>query len=214
MKPDRRVSREYLEALAEIVGRIARSLEGAPADALPVRMFVAGGAALYLHTGVRVSEDIDAAFSRRLALVDDLSVSYRDADGRARILYLDRNYNDTLGLLHEDAYDDADPVALPGVDTRLIDVRVLSPLDVAVSKLSRFSEQDRRDIEQLASGRRIESKPLRRRAVEALAGYVGDIETLKGNMDIACRLVDAAAPPRGGRGTRAASKTTRGRRRV
>lgn len=209
MKPDRRVSKEYLEALAQIVGRIARSLEGARPDALPVRMFVAGGAALYLHTGARVSEDIDAAFSRRLALADDLSVSYRDADGQARILYLDRNYNDTLGLLHEDAYEDADPLAVPGVDARLIDVRVLSALDVAVSKLSRFSDQDRRDIEQLASGGRIESKALRRRAEDALADYVGDIETVKGTIDIACRLVDAAGPRRG---TRAASKTASRRR--
>lgn len=196
MKPDSRVANDYLEAFAQIAGKITRSLKGAPASALPLRMFIAGGAALYLHTGTRVSEDIDATFSRRLVVSDDMSVSYRDVDGRARVLYLDRNYNDSLGLLHEDAYEESIPMSMPGVDARLIDVRVLSPLDLAVSKLSRFSDQDRQDIEHLARERLVSSKTLRRRAVEALNGYVGNTETVKSTIDIACRLVDAANPPR------------------
>lgn len=196
MRPDPRVGRNYLEAFAGIAGRIAQSLKGAPASELPVRMFIAGGAALYLHLGTRVSEDIDATFSRRLVMSDDMSVSYRDVDGQARVLYLDRNYNDSLGLLHEDAYEDSVPVSIAGVDTRLIEVRLLSTLDLAVSKLSRFSEQDRQDIEQLARERLIGSKALRRRAEEALGGYVGNTETLKSTIDVACRVVDAANPPR------------------
>ncbi len=196
MKPDKRVTKDYLDAFAQITNKIALSLKDAPASALPVRMFVAGGAALHLHTGARMSEDIDATFSRRLVLSDDMSVSYRDIDGRARVLYLDRNYNDTLGLLHEDAYEDSIPVIMPGVDARLIDVRVLSPLDLAVSKLSRFSDQDRQDIGQLARERMVNSKALRRRAEAALKGYVGTLDTLENTIDIACRLVDAANPPR------------------
>jgi hypothetical protein len=50
-------------------------------------MFIAGGAALHLYVGARVSKDIDAAFSHRIALPPDLKVSYRDADGAARMLY-------------------------------------------------------------------------------------------------------------------------------
>jgi hypothetical protein len=196
VKPDSRVAKDYLEAFAQIAGKITRSLKGAPARALPVRMFIAGGAALYLHTGTRVSEDIDATFSSRLAISDDMSVSYRDVDGRARVLYLDRNYNDSLGLLHEDANEDSITVTMPGVDARLIDVRVLSPLDLAVSKLARFSGQDRQDIEHLARERLVSSKALRRRADEALNGYIGNTDTLKNTIDIACRLVDAASPPR------------------
>jgi len=196
MKPDKRVTKDYLDAFAQIANKIASSLKNAPASALPVRMFVAGGAALHLHTGARMSEDIDAAFSQRLVLSEDMSVSYRDVDGRARVLYLDRNYNDTLGLLHEDAYEESIPVTMPGVNARLIDVRVLSPLDLGVSKLSRFSDQDRQDIEQLARARLLNSKALRRRAEEALKGYVGTLDTLKNTIDIACRIVDAANPPR------------------
>jgi hypothetical protein len=196
VKPDKRVTKDYLEAFAQIAGKIAQSLKGTPASALPLRMFIAGGAALYLHTGARVSEDIDATFSRRLVVSDDMSVSYRDVDGRAHLLYLDRNYNDTLGLLHEDAYEDSVAVTIPGVDAKLIDVRVLSPLDLAVSKLSRFSDQDRQDIELLARERLITAKALRRRAEHALTGYVGNTGAVKTTIDIACRIVDAANPPR------------------
>jgi Nucleotidyltransferase of unknown function (DUF6036) len=194
MRPDKRVTRDYLAAFAEIVGKIAQSLKGAPASALPVRMYVAGGAALQLHIGTRVSEDIDATFSRRLVLSNDLSVSYRDVDGHARVLYLDRNYNDSLGLLHEDAYSDSVPISIPGVDRKWVDVRLLSPLDLAVSKLSRFSDQDRQDIEALARERLISAKALRRRAEEALVGYIGNIDVLRNTIDIACRLIDAANP--------------------
>lgn len=196
MRPDKRVTQDYLAAFAEIVNKIAQSLKGAPANALPIRMVVAGGAALQLHIGTRVSEDIDATFSRRLVLTDDLSVSYRDVDGHARILYLDRNYNDSLGLLHENAFDDSVSVTIPGVNAKVIDVRVLSPLDLAVGKLSRFADQDRLDIEALARERLINAKALRRRAVQALGGYIGSIEVVRNTIDIACRLIDAANPPR------------------
>ena len=196
MRPDKRVTEDYLSAFAELVGKIAQSLTDAPASALPIRMYVAGGAALQLHIGTRVSEDIDATFSRRLVLADDLSVSYRDADGHARVLYLDRNYNDSLGLMHENAFEDSVSVAIPGVNAKLVDVRVLSPLDLAVSKLSRFSDQDRDDVLALARERLLSSKTLRRRAEEALGGYVGNIEVLRNTIDIACRLIDATNPPR------------------
>ncbi len=75
---------------------------------------MAGGAALHLYTGERVSRDIDVAFSRRIALPENLEVAYLDADGAARLLYFDRQYSDTLGLRHEDAYDDSVPLALEG----------------------------------------------------------------------------------------------------
>ena len=198
MKPDRRVRGEYLEAFAQVVARLAAKLAKSP-KAAPVRMYVAGGAALYLLTGVRVSEDIDATFSRRLVLGEDVEVSYRDADGRVRLLYLDRNYNDTLGLLHEDAYADSLPVTIPGFEASrppTVEVRILSPLDLAVTKIARFSEQDRADIELLAREGLIDAKSLRRRADEALKDYVDALDTVRTSIALACRLVEAAARPR------------------
>ena len=182
----------YRGAFIEILSRIQQSLKGSQPGVFPVRMYVAGGAALHVHTGTRVTEDVDAVFSKKVLIGENIEVSYRDADGRARLLYLDRNYNDTLGLLHEDAYLDSQPVKVPGIDKKRIDVRVLSPVDLAISKLSRFADQDRQDIEALAKHGLIDSPSLRRRAEEALGGYVGDASPLRTSIEIACRLIDAA----------------------
>ena len=129
-------------------------------------------------------------FSRRVVIDDDLETSYRDADGRVRVLYFDRNYNDSL--MHDDAQADSGRVDLAGVDGKVLEVRVLSPLDLAVSKLSRFSDQDREDIELLAREKLVDAKSMRKRAEEALGGYVGDVTAVKNSIDLACKLVEAA----------------------
>lgn len=192
MRPDRRAQPGYLEAFTRVIEKIASRLTGVNPKLLPIRLYVAGGAALHLHTGSRVSVDIDGVFSRRVVLDDDLEVAYRDTDGKARVLYFDRNYNDTLGLMHEDAQGDSGRVDLPGVDGKVLQVRVLTPLDLAVSKLSRFSDQDRADIELLAREKLVDAKSLRKRAEEALSGYVGDVDSVRTSIDLACNLVDAA----------------------
>ena len=191
MRPDRRANPAYLGAFAEVVAKIAARLKDVNPKLLPIKLYVAGGAALYLHTGNRVSADIDGVFSRRVVIDDDLEASYKDADGQGRILYLDRNYNDTLGLMHEDAHADAEKVDLPGNDGKVVEVRVLKPLDLAVSKLSRFSDQDREDIELLAREKLVDAKSMRKRAEEALGGYVGDVTAVKNSIDLACKLVEA-----------------------
>jgi len=191
------VSAEFDRAFAELARRVEGVLKRADARDLPVRMYVAGGAAMHFLAGGRTTEDVDAVFSRRVILGDDVEVAYRDVDGRARMLYLDRNYNDTLGLLHEDAYADAKRVDVPGVDRKVLEVRVLAPVDVAVTKLARFADADREDIELLARRGLIDSAALRRRAEEAIGGYVGDTAALRASIDVACRLVDAHRKKRG-----------------
>ena len=186
----------YLKAFAEIVSRIQQTLKGSRPGVGPIRMYVAGGAALHLLTGARVSEDVDAVFSKRVLLNEEIEVSYRDADGRARLLYLDRNYNDTLGLVHEDAHANARLVEVPGIDKNLLEVRVLAPIDLAVSKLSRFSDQDRDDILLLAREKLIDPAALRKRAEQALGGSVGDLNSVRNSIDIACRLIETAQPSR------------------
>lgn len=189
MRPNRHVRAEFLAALGEIARRIANTLTPLPKRTLPVKMFVAGGAALHLYTGQRLSDDIDASFSHRIALPENLEVAYAGADGAAQLLYFDRQYNDTLALLHEDAYDDSQQLKLDGIDAAVLDVRLLSPLDLAVSKLSRFSEQDRDDILELGKLKLVHSDALRARAQAALAGYVGDTGRVRGSIDIACRIL-------------------------
>jgi hypothetical protein len=189
MRPSSATRPEYVAAFTELVQRIAAPLRELPRRSLPIKMYVAGGAATYFYTGARVSRDVDATFSRRIALPNDLEVTYRDSDGAPRLLYFDRQYNDTFALIHEDAYSDSAPLALKLMDASVLDVRLLSALDLAVSKISRLSSQDRDDITALGSRGLIKSEALRRRSEEALKNYVGNLDTLRGGIDFACRIV-------------------------
>lgn len=180
----------YLEAFRTIISRIERALKTAGTKLTePVKMYVAGGAALHFYTGARISEDIDATFSRRVILPQDLEVTYRDRDGTPRLLYFDRQYNDTLGLLHENADIDSLPLNLQGVDDHVIDVRLLSPTDLAVSKISRFGEEDQNDIRLLAAAGLLDVKEFRKRAEEALVGYVGASDGVRLSIKLACEII-------------------------
>jgi hypothetical protein len=178
----------YWEAFAELISRIQRALGGYDGPAVP--LYVAGGAASHIYTGSRLSNDVDATLGRRLLLPDNLQVMYKAADGKQRTLYFDRQYNDTLGLMHEDAHRDSIPVDVPGIDKERLDVRVLSPVDLAVSKLVRYAEPDQEDIRALARAGLLESAQLRDRAAEALAGYIGRVKDVEITIDQACRMVE------------------------
>ena len=190
MLPNPAARPDYIAAFQEIVKRITESLSDLPEKTLPVKMYVAGGAAMHFYTGDRISRDIDAVFSHRIALPDDLEVSYRDSDSAARLLYFDRQYNDSFALIHEDAHEDSVPLKLTGVDNHILDIRLLSALDLAVSKISRFSNQDREDIRSLAKHGLISSDALRRRAQEAAGAYVGNLDSLQTSIRLACAIVE------------------------
>jgi hypothetical protein len=192
MRPNSAARPEYLAAFTELVQRIAAPLRVLPKRSLPIKMYVADGAAMHFYTGERMSNDVDAVFSKRIALPGDLEVAYQDPDGAARLLYFDRQYNDTFALMHEDAHDDSVPLALKGIDASILDVRLLSALDLAVSKISRFSSQDRDDITALGKHGLIKAAAVRRRSEQAIENYVGNLDTLKGAINLACRILEDA----------------------
>ena len=184
--PELHADPAYLAAFAAIMKRIE---EFAGKRQVPLVVCVSGGAALHLYTGARVSKDIDAKIMARFLPPDRLEASYRGADGHARLLYFDTQFDDTYALLHEDAYDDAIPIRLPGVDPKRLEVRLLTPLDLAVSKLSRYEVYDQEDIEALAKAGLIDAGDLRRRAEEALPAYVGNVDRVRNSIDLAEKLV-------------------------
>ncbi len=190
--PNPAVGANFLDAFTTMVGRIEDSIKasGNRKLALPVRMYVAGGVASHFYTARRMTDDVDATFSHRMLLPEDLDISYRDADGKARLLYFDRQYNDTFGLLHEDVHKDSIPLKLDGIDPKVVEVRLLSPVDLAVSKLARFAEHDQEDIKALAVEGLLNSKDLRKRAEEALRHYIGNPGPIKTSITLACKMVD------------------------
>jgi len=184
----------YAAAFAQVMQRVEAALgPGKPAS--PVIAAVAGGAALHFYTGARISSDIDASLGARVLLdASDLRVAYTLPDGGPQMLYYDIQYNDTLALMHEDARADALPLHVAGLDPRRLQVRLLAPVDLAVSKLARFSEQDREDIRELAKQGLVTEEALRRRATQALAGHVGNLARVRTSIEIACKDVAANSP--------------------
>lgn len=151
----------------------------------PVDVYLAGGMAVHLYTSARVTTDVDAEFGKRLHLPGDLAVDVVLEDGSRRVLYFDTNYNSSFALMHEDYLNDAVPVDL---GTRWLRAHVLSPVDLAVSKIARFAGHDREDIAVLVRHGLTSADEIKQRANSSLAGYVGNLSMLKLNIRDAVAL--------------------------
>jgi len=155
----------------------------------PVNVYLAGGMAVHLYTGSRVTGDVDAEFGRKISLPRDLMVEVSLEDGKKHLVYLDTNYNSSFALMHEDYQDDAIPLDI-GLDR--LQLRILSPVDLVVSKIARFAINDQEDIEALIKLGLTNSIEIEKRASYALEAYIGNLNMLKINLrdtlDIARRL--------------------------
>ena len=187
----------YWRAVVSLFERIGETLPAAMP--LPVRAIVVGGAAVHVHTRARVSKDVEAIFSHRILLPQDLMVRYTDESGVTRQLVYDYNYFFDLGVMHPD--HDRDAVILGRVGDRPLLLGVLAPVDLAVSKIARFQDQDRADIAALARLGLLDGAAFQTRVEEALDYYVGNTRWIEYNLRDALALIDAAAPaparPRG-----------------
>ena len=186
-------SAEFLDAIRRLVAKIEASL---PQVKVPIKMYVAGGTAVHFYTAYRVSADVDAIFSKRLLLPDEVEVAWTGEDGAPRLLYLDKQYNDTFSLMHEDYAAAAIPCAELNVGKRKIHIYFLSPIDLVVSKLSRYETVDQEDIRALAEQGLVSADAVRTRAEAALGGYVGEMTRIKNSIKLACKLIDAVQSKR------------------
>lgn len=152
----------------------------------PLAVYLAGGMAVHLYTGQRVTTDIDAEFLGRLAIPQDLVLDVTLEDGTSQVLYFDTNYNPMFALMHERYQEDA--LALD-VGASVFQVYVFSALDLAVSKLARYADNDKDDIAALARQGLVTASALRQRAEEALTGYVGGQSMIQLNIDEAVRQI-------------------------
>ncbi|WP_052362163.1 DUF6036 family nucleotidyltransferase [Geminisphaera colitermitum] len=179
---------ELTAALSRILDRLDASLRESGYDGEPVAMYLADGLAVNYYCGSRYTGDIDASFSHRFLLpADGLITDYALADGEKRFLYFDYNYTDVFALMHECHQEDSIEWAGIGNERRKIHLRVLAPLDLAVSKIARFSEQDRADIRDIARACQLRPEALRQRAEEALADFIGNKRPVLTNIDLAVR---------------------------
>lgn len=162
--------RPIFQAARELIRQTESCMDGQLEE--PVRLIMTGGAAMALYSPTRSSEDVDAIFSHRIVLPEVL-VPYVDEHGRRCTLTWDRNYAPVIGLMHPDAEEDAIFVAQS--PDKQFDILVLSPVDLAVSKLGRYADNDQRDIQELYTDRLITPQALEARAEAAMRYYVGNV---------------------------------------
>jgi hypothetical protein len=94
--------------------------------------------------------------------------------------------------MHENHAEDSVEWTGIGNERRLVRLRVLSPVDLIVSKLSRFSDQDQLDILEVARAERVAYETIEKRMREALADYVGNPEFVLANLRVLRRRVKGA----------------------
>ncbi|WP_178129074.1 DUF6036 family nucleotidyltransferase [Pseudomonas sp. PB120] len=149
-----------------------------------VRIIVFGGCAVHLYTNHRVSTDVDAEIyevnvpeglhlQTMLAQIPELFVDERS--GRVMELNYDLQYNTSFGPLHEDYWERSLRLAEFSQESPL-HVHIAAPIDIAISKLGRATDQDIGDIMALLRGGFILGAELRRLALQAIDVYVGNKE--------------------------------------
>ncbi|MHB1943218.1 MAG: DUF6036 family nucleotidyltransferase [Acidiferrobacteraceae bacterium] len=185
---DNKGYRPLRHAVGEIIRRISATL---PDLKEPIKMYLAGGMAVNFYTGYRPTVDVDASFSHRVLLpkAEDLAVSYESEEGKLRMVCFDMNHDTSFALLHPDYDKDAYHVNGAEFDDRKIDLCILSPIDLAVSKIARFENNDREDIPELARHQLIHDKTLEERATQALDCYIGNQSMLLINLKQAVQIV-------------------------
>ena len=172
-------------ALAQGLRELLKQLEERLSLAKPLTIYLAGGMAVHLYTSARVTTDVDAEYSARVHIPDDVMVTINLEDGTPQVIYLDKNYNSSFALMHEDYRDDSIPVDL---GLKHVVVRVLQPVDLAVSKIARLAENDREDIASLVRLGLTNANQIEQRASAAIAGFVGGQSSLLVNLKDALSL--------------------------
>ena len=159
--PNAAVSPSFLAAFVTIVSRIETSSANGQGQAVAAGSHV-GIAVHFIPRGPSVIEHLS---HRMLPRGLERAIATPMA-GRGSY---DRQYNDSFGLLHEDAYRDSIPsrcrVPTQGDRSEAVARHPVSSC--------RFADHDRDDIEALAACGLIKSPQLRKRAEEAMR-YIGD----------------------------------------
>jgi hypothetical protein len=118
-----------------------------------VKAFIFGGCAFHIHTNARGSNDIDAEIKAISLLkkediflfLENNDIEFLDTNNLETNLEFDSGFNTSLASIDPD-YDER-VIAL--VYDSIVEVYLVSGLDLAVSKLARLSDRDIQDIQEL-----------------------------------------------------------------
>ena len=152
----------------------------------PLHIYIAGGMAVHLHTGLRATSNVDAQFDKKIHVPNDLSVSYEDGVGRQSILRFNMGYNPNHSLLPTGYAKRSIKV---DVGTKYIQPHILCINDLIISKISRFSIVDQEDIELLSMYVECDLEAIADGVDAALSKTVGSTKHVRQNADCALELI-------------------------
>lgn len=119
-----------------------------------VKVYLFGGCAMHLHTGTRTSNDVDAQL-QSISILQPIhtiekaiqSVDFDDESGLPRSLDWDGGFNLSIAPIDPDYEERA--ILIHTTKSNLVDLYLVSAVDIAVSKLGRLESVDRTDIKTL-----------------------------------------------------------------
>lgn len=140
-----------LKLFQELENDISKNHKNLPNGA--VKAFIFGDCAFHIHTNARGSNDIDAEIQAIQQLkkhdivvfLENNDVEYLDDNNLETNLEFDRGFNTSLASVDPD-YPER---AIPLVANSIVEVYLVSGLDLAISKLARLSDRDIEDIKEL-----------------------------------------------------------------
>lgn len=168
------------KAVVSLFERALPMLEGKQPGTLKIYVF--GGCALHMLTNARGSADVDAELiATEHLLIAEVKVVYQapedfEADGEELSVVFDQAFNNSLCPLHENFDDRAIP--LIGQEMSPLQVYIAHPIDLAISKLGRFTDRDHDDISTLIQAGKINLDDFDRIAREAIDYYACDKATV------------------------------------
>ena len=175
---------------------LVESYHDLPPNAVKVYLF--GGCAVHLHTGIRSSNDVDAEIHsiKMLKPISVLqkaiqSVNFEDENGFPRSLDWDSGFNLSFAPI-DPAYEER-ATLIYVTPSKLISVYLSSAVDLAVSKLGRLESVDRNDIQNLYYKGLFTKQEFIEVAFEAQKYYAVAIDKLKFNIDLAVNLLQSEA---------------------
>lgn len=163
------LAQSFKAAIIEMMGEIAKEIPDAHKKT-PVKAYLTGGGAVHYYCNSRVSDDIDLIMQYAVKIPEDLFVVWLNEEGTLEQVHYDHTYNSTLGLLHEDYEDRA--VLMTTIDEKF-EINLLSPVDLIISKLSRFAQNDVEDIINIIKTGKVDKDELFELATDAISVGVG-----------------------------------------
>ena len=155
----------------------------------PVDAYIAGGqATIFWCEGYRSSLDLDVVFSHKVLVKQGLSASIAGTDflSSEKVVF-DYNFRDAFALVHADYPERAHRIGQYGQ----LNIKIISPVDLAIMKTSRLSEDDRLDICALIDNNLLDKNEYITLANDAILDFVGNLDNVRYNISEVAKMIQA-----------------------